>query len=140
MADVGENWNVDPVLKDKCHQVVLDSSCRDVPTNQVMTCLMRLLTTDTITESDGHAMTDGCQDALLQIQYFMTRDFTINNVLYEECKADARSICGIKENWNVELAEGKEGQGEGQSSNPAGPVILSCLYRNLVDENGKARL
>ncbi len=127
LTDISENWNVDPVLKEKCQPVVLSSSCRDVPSNRVMSCLMHILTSDSVSEADTRAMTEDCETTLLQIQYFMTRRFSIDSVLYEYCRTDAKDICGVSENWS---------EGEGKETPPAG-VILSCLYRNLEGEDRK---
>lgn len=67
-ADVGEDWRVDPVLQESC-QPVVDVVCQDVKPGKgrVLSCLMDHV--------DSSQMREDCRDALLQIQYFVARDF-----------------------------------------------------------------
>lgn len=128
MADVTEDWRVDPVLKENCQPVVAKSSCHNLPGNQVMDCLMRLLYADTKTDSDfadAHAMTDDCEVSLLQIQYFVARDFSLDSSLYKACHEDAERICHVSGNWSGNTLR--------DSPNP-GPMVLSCLYRNMEEK------
>lgn len=79
VADVGEDWRVDPVLRITCKPVV-DVACRDTVGGdaRVMSCLMEKLGTN--------YMTEDCETALLQIQYFVARDFKLDPQLYRNCK------------------------------------------------------
>ncbi|XP_008555491.1 Golgi apparatus protein 1 [Microplitis demolitor] len=112
-TDAGEDWRVDPVLREAC-QPVVDSSCRDVTGGnaRVIYCLMDKLGTD--------RMLAGCEAALIQIQYFVARDYKLDPQLYKACKADAVQLCSAKTAWSD----------DGSQMDPErGPLILPCLYR-----------
>ncbi|XP_011302233.1 Golgi apparatus protein 1 [Fopius arisanus] len=111
-TDAGEDWRVDPVLHDAC-QPVVDSSCRDVQGGnaRVIYCLMDKLGTD--------RMLEACETALLQIQYFVARDYKLDPQLYKACRNDAVQLCNAKIAWNE----------EGSLDPERGPLVLSCLYR-----------
>lgn len=75
VTDAGEDWRVDPILRRACKPVV-DIACRDTDGGdaRVMSCLMEKLGTN--------YMTGPCETALLQIQYFVARDFKLDPQLY----------------------------------------------------------
>lgn len=110
-ADPGEDWRVDPILRKACKPVV-DKACRDVEggNGRVMSCLMEKLGTK--------FMSLECETALLQIQYFISRDFKLDPQLYKACKYDAVTQCKAKLNW----ADTADYQPERD------PLILPCLY------------
>lgn len=109
-ADIGENWNVDPVLHEACDPVV-KVACRGLPSGnaRTFTCLMD--------NRNSESMTEECENALLEIQYFVTRDFKLDPQLYRACKQDAGKFChyfdGIKD------VEGPSYKYE----------VFPCLYR-----------
>ncbi|XP_015126768.1 Golgi apparatus protein 1 [Diachasma alloeum] len=112
-TDAGEDWRVDPVLHEAC-QPVVDSFCRDVQGGnaRVIYCLMDKLGTD--------RMREACETALLQIQYFVVRDYKLDPQLYKACKSDAVQLCNAKSAWND----------DGSLMDPErGPLVLPCLYR-----------
>lgn len=110
-TDPGEDWRVDPILRNACKSVV-DSACTEVigGNGKVMSCLMEKLGTD--------SMTLDCENALLQIQYFISRDFKLDPQLYKACRYDAVTNCKAKLQW----ADASEQQSEKD------PLILPCLY------------
>lgn len=64
-------------------------------------------------------MTDTCETALLQIQYFVARDYKLDPQLYRQCRSDAVNYCHAKNVWHDE-----------NSMDPdRGPLVLPCLYR-----------
>ena len=67
-SDVGEDWRVDPVLTEACQSVV-DVACKDFKAGEgrILSCLMDKVGSD--------HMTDECEEKLLQIQYFIARDY-----------------------------------------------------------------
>lgn len=75
VSDVGEDWRVDPVLRKACKPVV-DVACRDTDGGdaRVMSCLMEKI-------GSKYMMPD-CETALMQIQYFVARDFKLEPQLY----------------------------------------------------------
>lgn len=99
VSDVGEDWRVDPVLRHACKPVV-DLACRDTEGGdaRVMSCLMERLGTD--------YMTPDCETALMQIQYFVSRDFKLDPQLYRKCKDDAIKFCHAKRSW-VSIAKSR---------------------------------
>lgn len=112
-TDVAEDWRVDPVLHEACNSVV-DVACKGIASGgaRVMTCLV---------EKIGSAyMTDQCEVALMQIQYFVARDFKLDPQLYENCRADAVKFCHASPGW--------EDFGERIEPDTA-PMVLPCLYR-----------
>ncbi|KAL4715182.1 hypothetical protein ACJJTC_012229 [Scirpophaga incertulas] len=109
-TDPGEDWRVDPILRRACKPVV-DRVCREINggNGRVMSCLMEKLGTD--------LMTPDCESALLQIQYFISRDFKLDPQLYKACKYDAVTQCKAKLHW----ADANEYSEQDQ-------LILPCLY------------
>lgn len=77
-----------------------------------MSCLMEKLGTD--------HMTEACEAALLQIQYFIARDFSLDPQLYQECHDNAVQFCHAKKDWADD---------SGQMDPERGPLVLPCLYR-----------
>ncbi|XP_063230835.1 Golgi apparatus protein 1 [Bacillus rossius redtenbacheri] len=122
-ADVGEDWRVDPVLREACRPVV-QRSCRDIRGGdaRVMTCLMEKLGTD--------YMTPDCEAALIEIQYFVVRDFKLDPQLYRRCREDAVKLCHAKKAWTD----------DGQMDPERGPLVLPCLYRYAYHAQDKMRL
>ncbi|KZC10387.1 Golgi apparatus protein 1, partial [Dufourea novaeangliae] len=113
-ADVGEDWRIDPVLREQC-QPVVNLACRDVHGGdaRVISCLMEQLGTS--------RMTEACETALVQIQYFVARDFKLDPQLYRACKFDATRLCHARNAW----------ASDGRQMDPErGPLILPCLYRH----------
>ncbi|XP_058449131.1 Golgi apparatus protein 1 isoform X1 [Malaya genurostris] len=114
VADVGEDWRVDPVLRKACKSVV-DVACADTEGGdaRVMSCLMEKLGTN--------FMNAECELNLLQIEYFVARDFKLDPQLYRNCKDDAIRFCKAKKNWaDLDTA---------QMDPERGPLILPCLHR-----------
>lgn len=112
-TDAGEDWRVDPVLRQSCKPVV-DTACKEVVGGEgrVMSCLIEKL--------GSSFMTDECEAAVLQIQYFVARDFKLDPQLYRACKGDAVSFCHAKHGWT---------DTNGQMDPERGPLVLPCLYR-----------
>lgn len=113
-ADAGEDWRIDPVLREQC-QPVVNLACRDVHggDSRVISCLMEQLGTG--------RMTEACEGALVQIQYFIARDFKLDPQLYRACKFDATRLCHARNAW----------ANDGKQMDPErGPLVLPCLYRH----------
>ncbi|XP_049872033.1 Golgi apparatus protein 1 isoform X2 [Pectinophora gossypiella] len=122
-ADPGEDWRVDPVLRKACKPVV-DQACREINggNGRVMSCLMEKLGTK--------FMTNDCETALLQIQYFISRDFKLDPQLYKACKFDAVTQCKAKLQW----ADPNEHQSEKD------PLVLPCLYNYAYNSDLRGKL
>ena len=125
VTDIAEDWRVDPVLRKACKPVV-DTACgNDIDGNsRVMNCLMEKLNTN--------FMTQPCETALLQIQYFTARDFKLDAMLYQSCKSDAIRFCHAKKTWADTDNE--------QMDPERGPMILPCLHRYAYHADNKMQL
>ncbi|XP_015923497.1 Golgi apparatus protein 1 [Parasteatoda tepidariorum] len=112
-SDVGEDWRVDPVLQEAC-QPVVDAVCSHEKPGEgrVMSCLMK--------HFDSTHMSLECKEKLLQIQYFVSRDFKLDPILYKRCRADAEKHCHAKKNWHDKPS---------RMDPERGPMVLPCLYR-----------
>ncbi|XP_032671298.1 Golgi apparatus protein 1 [Odontomachus brunneus] len=118
-ADVGEDWRIDPVLREQC-QPVVNVACTGVHGGdaRVISCLMEQLGTE--------RMTEACEIALVQIQYFIARDFKLDPQLYKACKFDAVRLCHARNAWT----------NDGKQMDPeTGPLVLPCLYRHAYQKN-----
>lgn len=76
----------------------------------MISCLMENLGTN--------RMIEACETALVQIQYFVARDYKLDPQLYRACRADAVHFCHAKSVW---ASDGMDPE--------RGPLILPCLYR-----------
>lgn len=114
-ADAGEDWRIDPVLKEQC-ELIANVVCKNVQGGdaRMISCLMEQLGTD--------KMTEACETALVQIQYFVARDFKLDPQLYRACKYDATHLCHARNAW---ASDGKQMDPE------RGPLVLPCLYRHV---------
>ena len=122
VSDAGEDWRVDPVLHEACMPVV-ERSCSAVIGGQarVIRCLMKLLGTP--------MMTSPCEAALLEIQYFIARDWKLDPQLYNACLNDSVSKCHAKNSW------------ASQDTDPErGFLVLPCLFRMTYHPNPDHRI
>lgn len=113
ITDAGEDWRVDPILRKACESVVRNV-CPDTigEDGKVISCLM-----DNI---NSNKMENDCESALMQIQYFIARDFKLDPQLFKACKNDAVKMCHAKNTWNDEPS---------RMDPERGPLVLPCLYR-----------
>lgn len=77
---------------------------------RVMSCLM-----DNI---NSEYMEQRCEKALMEIQYFISRDFKLDPQLFAACRDDAVKLCHAKSSWYDESMDPERG-----------PLVLPCLYR-----------
>ncbi|XP_071453139.1 Golgi apparatus protein 1 [Hetaerina americana] len=110
-TDIGENWTIDPVLKKAC-EATAEEYCSTVNAGDsgVMTCLMEQLGEDKLPEL--------CKKALLQIQYFVSREFSLDPVLYRHCHKDADRLCPTSQTQSKAVTV------DGSA------MVLPCLYRH----------
>lgn len=86
---------------------------------RVMSCLLEKLYVGSVKPD--------CKDALMPVQYFINRDFTLDPALYQACYSDASRICKASNDW---LKESKEN------------LILPCLaqyYRPFTSSTTGAK-
>lgn len=86
---------------------------------------------DLIRRIYSESMTTVCQTAVLEIQYFVARDFRLDTQLYKHCSEDAIQYCHASKNWNTEV---------GLIGPQPNPLILPCLYRYSHHPNGDRKV
>uniref|UniRef100_A0A158Q8S0 Golgi apparatus protein 1 n=1 Tax=Elaeophora elaphi TaxID=1147741 RepID=A0A158Q8S0_9BILA len=117
VADVGSNYKVDEVLYASCKRLI-DGPCAMDAQSEANTlgCLMKHMDFD---------MPKECEQRLLEVQYFISRDWTLDPELYLACHEDAVSKCSANANWHQQLNQ--------QGPDP-GPMVLACLYRAAYND------
>ncbi|KHJ48614.1 cysteine rich repeat-containing domain protein [Trichuris suis] len=128
VADISRNYKVDSVLYNDC-RAIIEGPCRSEVTSetQMLSCLMSHLDTPELPEE--------CENRLLEVQFFLARDFTLDSQLYDACHSDAVQKCSAMENWAQQGA---------RSGAPAGPdpgqLVLICLYRHAYVDDSRNQL
>ncbi|KAL0968110.1 hypothetical protein UPYG_G00262530 [Umbra pygmaea] len=84
----------------------------------ILSCLMEHLYTE--------KMVEDCEHRLLELQYFIARDWKLDPILYKKCQGDASRLCHTH-GWN-----------ETNELIPPG-AVFSCLYRHAyrTEEQGR---
>ena len=67
-------------------------------------------------------MTSTCKDRLMEIEYFMARNFSLDLQLYQACNQDTQDICQANDQWYAET--------DAQNHQ----LVFACLARNLHNE------
>uniref|UniRef100_A0AC34Q7S5 Golgi apparatus protein 1 n=1 Tax=Panagrolaimus sp. JU765 TaxID=591449 RepID=A0AC34Q7S5_9BILA len=119
VADIGTNYQVDKVLYSSC-KTLIEGKCKMDSGSEagVLTCLMKYVDTDD--------MTNDCEQRLVEVQYFLARDWTLDTNLYESCHKEAVERCSAFDNWHL--------QNNPENKIDPGPSVLACLYRAAYDE------
>ncbi|XP_053402519.1 Golgi apparatus protein 1-like [Mercenaria mercenaria] len=113
-ADVGSDFTVDKILAEACSEV-LQNDCKNAGSSGTINCLMEKV--------DSDHMTDECEDRLLEIQFFIVRDFRLDVELYQECHKDAVEYCSAPVDWSTNVATAD-----------ISPMVFPCLYRHMKQE------
>lgn len=85
---------------------------------RVMSCLM-----DNI---NSNLMEEACGKALMEIQYFISRDFKLDPQLFSACQEDAVKLCHAKHSWSDDPS---------RMDPERGPLVLPCLYRYVYNHD-----
>ncbi|CEF59806.1 Cysteine-rich Golgi apparatus protein 1 repeat and Cysteine-rich Golgi apparatus protein 1 repeat,eukaryote-containing protein [Strongyloides ratti] len=119
VVDIGSNYKVDKILMESC-QSLLSGPCSNEAQSDIATlqCLMKHI--------DSPEMSVDCSDRLIEVQYFMARDWSLDPELYASCHNEAVKRCSASENWHI-------GMGKTNGPDP-GPHVLACLYRAGYDD------
>jgi len=91
-VDPGNDIRADPLLETTC-RTVIDSLCpkiRSGDSNMIM-CLLNNLRSP--------RMTEDCEDRLMEVAYFMARDWRITPRLVRVCRENLVTFCGLPSNW-----------------------------------------
>uniref|UniRef100_A0A673JQW0 Golgi apparatus protein 1 n=1 Tax=Sinocyclocheilus rhinocerous TaxID=307959 RepID=A0A673JQW0_9TELE len=109
-TDPGADYRIDRALNEACESVI-QTACKHIRNGDpmILSCLMEHLYTD--------KMVEDCEHRLLELQYFISRDWKLDPILYKKCQNDAARICHTH-GWN-----------ETSEFMPPG-AVFSCLYRH----------
>uniref|UniRef100_A0A0N5BCS7 Golgi apparatus protein 1 n=1 Tax=Strongyloides papillosus TaxID=174720 RepID=A0A0N5BCS7_STREA len=119
VADIGTNYKVDKVLMASCQSLLTGVCAKDAQSEtKTLQCLMEQL--------DNPDMSQDCEDRLIEVQYFMARDWSLDPELYNSCHDDAVRKCSAPTDWHLP-------SGKVNGPDP-GPHILACLYRAGYDD------
>ncbi|XP_031697261.1 Golgi apparatus protein 1-like isoform X1 [Anarrhichthys ocellatus] len=118
-ADPGADYRIDRALNEACESVI-QTACKHIRSGDpmILSCLMEHLYTE--------KMVEDCEHRLLELQYFISRDWKLDPVLYKKCQGDAARLCHTH-GWN-----------ETSELMPPG-AVFSCLYRHAyrTEEQGR---
>ncbi|XP_062861293.1 Golgi apparatus protein 1b [Trichomycterus rosablanca] len=118
-ADPGADYRIDRALNEACESVI-QTACKHIRNGDpmILSCLMEHLYTE--------KMVEDCEHRLLELQYFISRDWKLDPVLYRKCQSDASRLCHTH-GWN-----------ETSETIPPG-AVFSCLYRHAyrTEEQGR---
>uniref|UniRef100_A0A3Q0SY36 Golgi apparatus protein 1 n=1 Tax=Amphilophus citrinellus TaxID=61819 RepID=A0A3Q0SY36_AMPCI len=118
-ADPGGDYRIDRALNEACESVI-QTACKHIRNGDpmILSCLMEHLYTE--------KMVEDCEHRLLELQYFISRDWKLDPILYKKCQADAARLCHTH-GWN-----------ETSELMPPG-AVFSCLYRHAyrTEEQGR---
>uniref|UniRef100_A0A8C6VQR3 Golgi apparatus protein 1 n=1 Tax=Nothobranchius furzeri TaxID=105023 RepID=A0A8C6VQR3_NOTFU len=109
-ADPGADYRIDRALNEACESVI-QTACKHIRNGDpmILSCLMEHLYTE--------KMVEDCEHRLLELQYFIARDWKLDPILYKKCQGDAGRLCHTR-GWN-----------DTNEVMPPG-AIFSCLYRH----------
>ncbi|XP_052230402.1 Golgi apparatus protein 1-like [Dreissena polymorpha] len=116
-ADVAEDASVDGVLMTACSKMI-NGECKGKIRTELMNCLIENI--------DADDMTEPCEDKLIEIQYFIVRDFRLDADLYKQCHEDAVNLCKAPNDWWAN--KGNKATAE------TDPDVFPCLYRHLPNK------
>ncbi|XP_073709980.1 Golgi apparatus protein 1b isoform X2 [Misgurnus anguillicaudatus] len=118
-ADPGADYRIDRALNEACESVI-QTACKHIRSGDpmILSCLMEHLYTE--------KMVQDCEHRLLELQYFISRDWKLDPILYRKCQSDASRLC-YTPGWN-----------ESSELMPPG-AVFSCLYRHAyrTEEQGR---
>uniref|UniRef100_A0A8C1ABK7 Golgi apparatus protein 1 n=1 Tax=Cyprinus carpio carpio TaxID=630221 RepID=A0A8C1ABK7_CYPCA len=118
-ADPGADYRIDRALNEACESVI-QTACKHIRSGDpmILSCLMEHLYTE--------KMVQDCEHRLLELQYFISRDWKLDPILYRKCQNDASRLC-YTPGWN-----------ESSELMPPG-AVFSCLYRHAyrTEEQGR---
>ncbi|XP_075884869.1 Golgi apparatus protein 1-like isoform X2 [Nelusetta ayraudi] len=110
-ADPGADYRIDRALNEACESVI-QTACKHIRNGDpmILSCLMEHLYTE--------KMVEDCEHRLLELQYFIARDWKLDPILYRKCQGDAARLC-YTQGWNE----------TNENAIPSG-AVFSCLYRH----------
>ncbi|CAF3536870.1 unnamed protein product [Rotaria socialis] len=121
-VDPGNDIRADPLLETACRSVI-DTLCARIKPgdSNVVLCLM-----DNLKNS---RMTEECEDRLMEVAYFMSRDWRLTPKLMRSCQKDLIKLCELPPNWSMTSNMSDVSLGQ----------YLSCLYRHKKELDNECR-
>uniref|UniRef100_A0A4W3HCX1 Golgi apparatus protein 1 n=1 Tax=Callorhinchus milii TaxID=7868 RepID=A0A4W3HCX1_CALMI len=118
-TDPGADYRIDRALNEACESVI-QTACKQIRNGDpmILSCLMEHLYTEKMVEE--------CEHRLLELQYFISRDWKLDPILYRKCQGDAARLCHTH-GWN-----------ETNEMLPPG-AVFSCLYRHAYRTEAQGR-
>ncbi|CAN0329147.1 Golgi apparatus protein 1 [Lampetra fluviatilis] len=118
-ANPGADYRIDRALNEACESVI-QTACKHIRNGDpmILSCLMEHLYTD--------HMVEDCEQKLLELQYFISRDWKLDPILYRHCQGDAARLCHTV-GWN-----------DTSETLPPG-AVFSCLYRHAHRTESQGR-
>ncbi|CAF1437679.1 unnamed protein product, partial [Adineta steineri] len=124
-VDPGSDIRADPLLETTCRPVI-DTLCPRIKSgdSNIIMCLLDNL--------KSNRMTEECEDRLMEISYFIARDWRLTPKLIRTCQTNLINLCQLSTNWSMtnELKDDQIG------------MYLGCLYqqRQQLDRNCSTEL
>ena len=116
VADPSSDVRVDPVIYRACAPLITTVCSRVQPGDgAVYACLLDHL--------GQEAMTEGCEQRLVELQYIVSRHFTLSHQLYVACRKDAVKLCNEPSQWYK----------SSETTPPRGPIVFHCLYQHMTN-------
>ncbi|KAI6216457.1 hypothetical protein M3Y99_01820900 [Aphelenchoides fujianensis] len=121
VAEVGSNYKVDSVLYQSCRPLIEGKCKMDLESEaKTLSCLMDHI--------DADDMPNECEQRLVEVQYFMARDWSLDPQLYDACHKEAVERCHAPNDWH------KTDMSHPEAVVDPGPQVLACLYRSAYDD------
>ncbi|CAF1437662.1 unnamed protein product [Adineta steineri] len=111
-VDPGSDIRADPLLETTCRPVI-DAVCQKIKPgdSNIVMCLLNNL--------KHIRMTEDCEDRLMEITYFIARDWRLTPKLIRTCQANLVSLCQLPPNWSM----------TNTTSDTTIGTYLGCLYQ-----------
>ncbi|CAF3928857.1 unnamed protein product, partial [Rotaria magnacalcarata] len=121
-VDPGNDIRADPLLETACRSVI-DTLCARIKPgdSNIILCLMDNL--------KNNRMTDECEDRLMEVAYFMSRDWRLTPRLMRSCQKNLINLCELPSDWSLTPNMSDVSLGE----------YLSCLYRHKKQLDNECR-
>lgn len=116
-TEAEESFHVDKRLEAACAPVV-QTLCPDTVDDdaEILSCLL-----ENVHSTQMVQQSPKCRKALLEVQYFLSRDFTWDKKFRRACAAEATELCEVRDLHDVDDEEELE--------IPLS-LVISCLYRH----------
>ncbi|CAF3958813.1 unnamed protein product, partial [Rotaria sp. Silwood2] len=122
-VDPGSDIRADPLLETACRSVI-DTLCAKIKPgdSNIIMCLL-----DNIKNT---RMTEDCEDRLMEVAYFMARDWRLTPKLIRTCQKNLIDLCKLPESWsmNNNMTDVQLGQ------------YLGCLYQKKQQLSDNCRI